>query len=117
MADVNLDEAVIEDFLNDINGPVGELLAGLSAQVAAVAVATAPVMRGKNYWTERSNAVRPPGTLRASIYPKIGYDSRGKLYGGANALADPGIFMEHPAEQLHYPRHFLTTGLYSLVLN
>jgi hypothetical protein len=40
--------------------------------------------------------------------------SRGGLYGGVNAEADPTIFLEKPAEQMDRKYPFLTTGLDSL---
>ena len=42
----------------------------------------------------------------------MGYD-RGHIYGGANAAADPTLFLEDPrADRQKYP--FLTTGLWAV---
>lgn len=115
MPDVKISQAAVDALLNDITGPVGRLLGEMAVQASAVAKAKAPVMHGRNYWTEKSNAIRPPGTTKASVHPHgPAYSAAGHLYASANALADPAIFMEKPARQLHRERPFLTTGLWSL---
>lgn len=113
---VYLDDIAIDALLADSDGPVGRYMYEISRRMVIVAKRAAPVMRGRNYWTSRSNAIRPPGTLRASIHAVHGYDDAGQPYAGVNALANPSIFMEKPASQLHYPRHFLTLALNPMVL-
>jgi hypothetical protein len=112
---IELDQAAIDDLLHDPEGPVGEFLAEAAAQITSDARTRAPVMNRKNYRSEKSNAVRPPGTTRGSVHshgPAI--DAAGDLYSGANALADPTIFLEAPAKQMHRQYPFLTTGLWSV---
>jgi hypothetical protein len=112
---VEIDEQGFDDLLHDPDGPVGKFLAEAAAQITDVARAKAPVMWRKNYWTERSNAVRPPGTTKGSIHshgPAL--DAAGDLYSGANADANPTIFLEKPAKQMHREYPFLTSGLWSV---
>lgn len=113
---VNLDESTITVFLNDPAGMVGDYLAELADETAAKARALAPVRVGSlwnNSATLTSNA-RPPGYLKASIHGKRGVSRQGKLYGSANADANPAIFLEYPAKQIHFKHPFLTTALYSM---
>src|SRR5579859_4907496 len=111
MVDVNIDRVAVEEFLNDPAGPVGIFLAEAADFMAGVAKAKAPVMKGKNYWNSRSNAVRPPGTTKASVHSHGPFLGINGLYASANALADPSIFLEKPAVQMHHEFPFLTTGL------
>lgn len=113
---VRLNDIEIDALLADSDGPVGRYMYEISQRMTIIAKRAAPVMRGRNYWTSRSNAIRPPGTLRASVHGVYGYDDRGQPFAGVNALANPSIFMEKPARQLHYPRHFLTLALNPMVL-
>lgn len=114
---IDLDDAAITALLTDPAGPVGELIAELSGQAAAVARIVVHVRPGtprSGAWSARSTA-RPPGFTRASIRvhgPVIG--SGGGLYGGVNAAADPAVFLEYPAEQMYESYPFLTTALDSL---
>ena len=112
---VQIDPLAVDAYLNDIDGPVGDFLAEAAAKASAVAKAAAPVMKGKNYWTERSNAVRPPGLLKASVHPHgPAYDSAGKLFASANSLFDPGYFQEKGSGKYpHMPHPFLTVGLFA----
>jgi hypothetical protein len=113
--EVTIDEAAFEALLTDPDGPVGQFLAEAAAQITDVARAKAPVMWRKNYWTERSNAVRPPGTTKASVHshgPAL--DAAGDLYSGANAAGNPTVFLEKPAKQMHREYPFLTSGLWSV---
>lgn len=112
MTDVHWNAAALEELLNSPTGPVGQMLIELSEQVAATARSTVRV-RHTPTWTAESDA-RPPGYTLASIRPHLGYNSRGHIYGGANAAADPTIFLEQPAEQLHHRYPFMTTALWSV---
>ena len=106
------DDAAIQDLLNSPDGPVGQLIAELSERAATVARNT---VRVRTTRAGRHSTARPPGFTRAGIRvhgPVIG--SGGGLYGGVNAPADPTIFLEQPAEQMHRAYPFLTTGLESL---
>jgi hypothetical protein len=104
------DDKAVFDLLNSADGPVGELILELSERAAAVAKAVVRVRTQRGGWT-----ARPPGFTKASIkvhFPAWG--SLGLLYGGVNSAADPTIFLEYPAEQMHQAYPFLTTGLFSL---
>lgn len=128
MADVifHLDDKAWDEEFNSIGGPVGRLIAELSEQAAITARRVVHVLPGtprSGYWTARSSAVRPAGYTKSSIHTHgpVRGSRTGKLYGGVNAAADPGIFLEHPAEQMiphsggrGYP--FLTVGLAELEL-
>jgi len=118
--EVQLDEAAIFEVLNSIDGPVGKLLIELSDRVVIVATGVVHVFPGtprSTIWAWGSTAVLPPGTTKASIRPHVAHGSRtGHIYGGADALAVPGIFLEHPAEQMYDQYGFLSTGLEALVI-
>lgn len=112
---LHLDRAAMDAMLNDPAGPVGQLVAELSAQAAQIARASVRV-RGvpgtRRTRAGRHSSARPPGFTKASIVvhgPVVG--SRGGLYGGVNAAGNPGIFLEYPAEQMTRKYPFLTTAL------
>ena len=109
MAEIVWDEVALDDLLHSPDGPVGQLIAELSARGTVVArnVVQIRTTRGGSPW--------PPGYTRDRTTPHGPVrGSRGGLYGGIDAPADPGIFLEHPAEQMKRPYPFLTTGLFSL---
>lgn len=111
----NLNESTITFFLNDPAGPVGDLVAELADEVAMKARAMAPVRVG-TLWndsaTPTSNA-RPPGFLKARIHGKRGVSRQGRLYGSANAPANPLVFIAYPAVQVEFRNTFMTRALYS----
>jgi hypothetical protein len=116
---IDWDHAAIDDLLNSVDGPVGQMVAELSAQAAAVARTVVPVrdgsVRDRRRRAGRTSNARPPGFTKASIHvhgPLRG--SLGGVYGGVNAAADPTVFLEYPAEQMDRSYPFLTTGLESL---
>jgi hypothetical protein len=121
---LNLNGAAIEALLNDIDGPVGELLEELSEQVTAVAKAGAPVQSPRTFsWGKVHSTSYLPwsgGYTKAGAHKKVGYDSKGHLYGGTNAPYGPTIFLEKAGLRANgmprtlYP--FLSTALYSLEL-
>lgn len=104
---LHLDERALEELLNTPEGPVGQMLRDLSEELARRARVRVPIRKG------RGGNSRPPGFTLASIRPYEGYD-RGHIYGGANAAADPTIFLEYPAEQIRQKEPFLTDALWSL---
>jgi hypothetical protein len=116
---VHIDDAAVAALINDPLGPVGLLIAELSEQAAAVSRAVVHVRPGtprSTVWGPRSTT-RPPGFTKASIHthgPVVGVHG---LYGGVNAAADPGIFLEYlpHTEQYYGPYPFLTVGLDSLI--
>jgi hypothetical protein len=110
--DVSISEAAVQALLDDEHGMVGRFLQDLADQMATVARATVPV-RTTPTWSSRSNA-RPPGFTKAAIRTRMGHHPSGALWASANAPADPALFLEEPAEQLHRKYPFLTTGLWSL---
>lgn len=109
--DVRIDEAAVFALVNDEDGPVGQFITELAGQAALVARAVVPV-RTEPTWSDRSNA-RPPGFTKAAIRVARGHVN-GHFWASANAPADPALFLEDPAEQLHRKYPFLTTGLWSL---
>jgi hypothetical protein len=113
---VNLDDAEIFDMLNSADGPVGQMVTELSAQAAAVAVAVVHVRPGtpSSATTGRNSNARPPGFTKSRIRPHLAWRADGTVYGGVNAPADPAIYLEDPARQMHKSYPFLTTGLWSL---
>lgn len=113
---LQLSDLAIESLLADADGPVGRYMYEISQKMAIIAKRAAPVMKGKNYWTSRSNAIRPPGTTRASVHNVFGYDDVGQPFAGVNALANPSIFLEKPAVQMHRKYPFLTLALDPVVL-
>jgi hypothetical protein len=109
MADTDWDEAAIEDLLQSVDGPVGQMVQELSGQIAVVARNTVHIRTGPG-----GSTANPPGFTRGTITAHLGYGSNG-IFGGANAAADPAIFLEYPADQMeHGPYPFLTTGLWSI---
>jgi hypothetical protein len=108
MADIDWDDGAIEELLNSVDGPVGQMVQELSEQVATVARNTVHIRTGPG-----GSTANPPGFTRASITAHLGYGSSG-IFGGANAAADPAIFLEYPADQMKESYPFLTTGLWSI---
>jgi len=111
-------EPAIDDLLNSLEGPVGKLIAELSLRATVVATQVVHVRPGTpaSATTGRTSNARPPGFTKARIRPHLARGGlTGGLYGGVNAPADPTIFLELPAEQMHSEYPFLTTGLYSLI--
>jgi hypothetical protein len=118
--EIDWDEAALDDLLNSIEGPVGQLIAELSLRASVVATSVVHVRPGTpaSATTGRTSNARPPGFTKARIRPHLARGSvTGGLYGGVNSPADPTIFLEQPASQIANLGHrfpFLTTGLYSL---
>jgi hypothetical protein len=112
-------EAAIQEELNSVDGPVGRLIAELSAEAARIArsvVRVRNVPGDRRHRAGRTSNARPPGFLKADIRvhgPVRG--SLGGLYGGVNAAADPSIFLEYPASQMDRKYPFLTTALDTIV--
>jgi hypothetical protein len=122
---VDINDAALYDLLNSPDGPVGLLLAELSERVAFTARRIVHVRPGtpSSATTGRTSNARPPGFTRARIRPHLGWGATtGKIFGGANSVADPTIFLEKPAIQIllkpdgehRFP--FLTTALDELTL-
>jgi hypothetical protein len=113
-------DAQLEELLNSPEGPVGQLIAELSAQAATVARATVPVRdpatRNRHRRTGRGSNARPPGFTKAGIHVHGPVRGIYNVYGGVNAPADPSIFLEYPARQMTRGYPFLTAGLDSLVV-
>jgi hypothetical protein len=114
---IEWDEAALEDLLDSMDGPVGKFIWELSVRAAAIAAEAVHVRPGTpaSATTGRTSNARPPGYTKARIRPHLARGAMtGKLYGGINAPADPAIFLEMPADQMHKTYPFLTTGVYSL---
>jgi len=114
---VTWDEKALDDLLNGMDGPVGMFIAELSARAAVVATSVVHVRPGTpaSATTGRTSNARPRGFTKANIRPHLARGTAtGHLYGGVNAPADPSIFLEMPADQMHREYPFLTTGLWSL---
>ncbi len=110
-----LNDAEITHLLNDIDGPVGQMLLRMAEDMARVARAKVRVREG-NVWSEATTTARPPGFTKAGIHAVVGHSAAGDLFGSANAPADPTIFLEKRARQMHKAYPFLTTGLWSVTL-
>lgn len=111
---VTLNGPALEWYLNGLDGPVGILMAELAVEMSRTVIAQAPVLKRWNIWNDLSSAVSPvAGTLKASIFPKRGYSSRGRLYGGVNAPAYPTLFFEDPAEQMKWTP-FMSSALWTV---
>lgn len=107
-------DAQIEELLNSVDGPVGQMIARMSEQATAQARRAVPVRKG--YGVARRAPARStawaPGYTRSTIHvhgPVRG--SRGGLYGGVNVSASPAIFLEYPASQMSHPYPFMSTAL------
>lgn len=113
---VDWNDAALADLLNSVQGPVGMFIHELSVQATAVAIAVVHVRPGtaSSATTGLTSDARAPGFTKSRIRPQIGYNKRGRLYGGVRAPADPAIFLEKPAEQEHQKYPFLTSALWSL---
>lgn len=118
--EIQWDDKALDDLLNSIEGPVGQMIAELSARAAVVAVSVVHVRPGTpaSATTGRTSNARPPAFTKLNTKAHLARGAvTGELYGGVNAPADPAIFLEMPARQMHEAYPFLTTGLYSLVGN
>ena len=113
---VDWDEKALDSLLNSVEGPVGMFIFELSVRASIVAAMVVHIRPGtaSSATTGPTSDARPRGFTKARITPHMGYNKRGRLYGGVNAPADPAIFLEKPAEQEHDKYPFLTTGLWSL---
>jgi hypothetical protein len=117
VADINLDEAALEFLLNSPDGPVGELLAEMAGKATEIAKAAAPVMSPATMsWGRNSTSYGPPGFTKERTRSHMGYTKGGTLFSGVNAPYGPTLFLERPARQLHYPRLFLSTALWTVEL-
>ncbi len=119
-ARVRLDVAAVEELLNSVDGPVGRYIQELSSELADIARSKVRVRDGstkdRRKRAGRGSSASPPGFLKADIRTHLARGSRtGGLYGGVNAAANPGLFLEHPASQMSQQYPFLTTALDALV--
>lgn len=112
-------EAQLREMLTDPAGPVGQLIAELSAETAQVARSMVRVRQVPGTRRTRAghgSSARSPGFTKGLIAvhgPVRG--SRGGLYGGVNAPGNPSIFLEYPASQMTRKYPFLTTALDEIV--
>jgi hypothetical protein len=112
-ARVELDPVVVDEVLNDPQGPVGDLLDEISDRMLRIAQRRAPV-RGfgpPTVWNEATTSASAPGDLLASLHPVVRKDSRGKLFGGINAQFYPTVFLEYPRQD-RVPHPVLTYALW-----
>src|SRR5579859_4787786 len=103
-----------------MDGPVGRFLAAKAAEMAALAVAEAPLQQRKNWsWGRHSTSYIPRslGYLKGSVTPHMGYTRGGTIFGGVNAAYGPTLFLEKPADQMHHAYPFLSTALYAATMN
>lgn len=108
----DMDETAVTEVLEDPEGLVGRELTRLAEAMQHVAEAKAPVRTG-NTWSSKSNA-RPPGFLKEHVRTHhADIDHNGSLFSGVDAPADPTIFLEKPARQMHEAHPFLTTALWT----
>jgi hypothetical protein len=107
-----LNEAEVTWVLEDPDGPVGDYLRKTTEEMAAIARARVPVRRG-NVWSERTTSARKPGFTKSSIHTVMGRGASGSLWGSVNAEANPGLWLEFGAEQMHHRHPFLSTALFT----
>lgn len=119
MSEVYISQEAVDEFLRDIDGPIGDLMRELSTQIADVARQKVRVRIPGTHRTGRTSNSNAPGYTKAHITTTVGHAKThdGLLFGGANAPANPGIFLEAPAQQMHEKYPFLTTGLWSVSLD
>lgn len=111
-------EARLREELNSIDGPVGRFIMEVSAEAAQIARAVVRVRQvpgTRRTRAGRGSTARAPGFLKGDIRTHIARGSLGGLYGGVNAAADPGLYLEYPASQMHRKYPFLTTALDEIV--
>lgn len=116
---VDWNDAELEWLLNSMDGPVGKFLAEKAAEMAAIAMALAPVQQVKNWsWGRNSSSYMPRslGYLKGSVTPHMGYTRGGTIFGGVNAAYGPTLFLEKPADQMHSVYPFMSTALYAAVI-
>lgn len=119
MSEVVISEEAVRELMRDIDGPVGDLMRDIAHQIAVVATATVRVRELGTHRTGRTSNARIPGYTKARIREAVGHavTHDNYVFGGADAPADPGLFLELPAEQMHEKYPFLTTGLWSVSLD
>lgn len=124
--DVVISEEAVRELMQDIDGPVGDLMREIAKQIETVAIQKAPVLSAKNVRSLKSTAfrtadglIKTPGYTKRHITTTIGHSKLHDdfVFAGVNAPGDPGIFLEAPAEQLHETHPFLTTGLWAVSLD
>lgn len=110
----------VDELLNDPAGPVGQLIAELSEQVATVARQAVPVRdpatRNRRRRAGHGSTAHAPGYTKANIRVHGPIRGHTSLYGGVNSPGSPSIFLEYPASQMTRKYPFLTVGLDSLSL-
>lgn len=119
MNDVHIDQTAIDEMLRDEEGIVGDLMRDLAVQIAVVAIAKVRVRVPGRQHTGRTSNARTPGYTKSHITHTVGHAKThdGLLFGGAEVDEDPGLFLELPAQQMHEKYPFLTTGLWSVIVD
>jgi hypothetical protein len=116
--DVQVDGRAVEELLTDPAGPVGRLLQELAVQGTVIARAAAPVRntaRGSRGRAGRGSSALPPGYTKAGVRTHdVRVGRAGTLYAGVDAPAEPAIYLEYPASQMHRKYPFLTVALDAL---
>lgn len=115
--EVHLNDVVIYDMLNAMDGPVAEMLDAISERAAAIARATVPVRRNRYGRFGRRPSLHstsfPTGYTLRSIHSNVHWYN-GLIYGGVAAAEEPTIFLEDPAAQMERKYPFLSTAFDSL---
>lgn len=88
----------LDELLNTPDGPVGALLADMSAKMTEAARVAAPVMKHRRRLGE--SWYGPAGATKASVKQHFpGYTKAGTIFGGTDVLYGPTLFLERPARQ------------------
>lgn len=117
--EVHLNDVVIYDMLNGMDGPVALMLDEISERAAAIARATVRVRHLDFDIPRRRRHSRgvstsfPPGYTLVSIHSNVHWYN-GLIYGGIAAVELPTIFLEYPAEQMHRKYPFMSTAFDSM---
>jgi hypothetical protein len=120
VAGVEWDDAALYDLLHSIDGPVGRWLSEKVGEMTAIAEATAPIQKQKNWsWGKDSTSYLPRslGYLKGSVRPHIGYTVHGDLFGGTDAAYGPTLFLEEGGGRYGHAQRipFLSEALYAAI--
>lgn len=120
MADIQWDDAALDDLLNSIDGPVGKFITEKTAEMTALAEIGAPLQKRKNWsWGRDSTSYLPRsfGYLKSTVRPVIGYTKGGHLYGGTNAAWGPVLFLQYGGGRYGRAERipFMSSALYAAV--
>lgn len=122
MADIEFDDAMIEEMLNSVEGPVGQFLTEKMIELTALVGVKAPIQKPENYsWGKHSTSYMPRsmGYLKGTVRPHMGYTKSGQLFAGTNAAYGPSLFLERGGGRYGHARliPFMTEALYAVTVD